>query len=162
MALKTLIFDDDELIRSTLAFFLESEGCEVYAFEKPDQCPYYLYEDCKCDQNSYCADIIITDINMPGSSGIEFVENQIRNGCKVKNIAVMSAEWDGPHLARAEELGCKVFHKPFSIIDLRDWLNSVKENIKKFNFQAAVHAERKPAKKGKKDRLLLRLPSSSK
>lgn len=162
MALRTFIFDDDELIRSTLKYFLESEGYEVYAFENPEQCPYYLYRPCTCEVNISCADVIITDINMPGENGIEFIENQIHHGCKVRNIAIMSGEWEGPHIAKARDLGCKVFRKPFSIIELRDWINSIRAEVEQFNYQAATKSVRKISKKkenkGRKDRLFVQLP----
>jgi CheY-like chemotaxis protein len=157
MAIRTFIFDDDELIRKTLSFFLKSEGYEVYDYPRPALCPYYLNQQCECGGAHSCTDVIITDLNMPGESGIEFVENQVQNGCKVKNIAVMSADWDNPAIDRAIALGCKIFQKPFSIIELRDWLANIKSEVQKSAYPFRLNQERKSVKettkRGKTSRL---------
>jgi DNA-binding response OmpR family regulator len=157
MALRTFIFDDDELIRKTLSFFLKSEGYEVYDFPRPDLCPYYLDQQCECEDYRLCADVFITDLNMPGESGIDFVEKQIRNGCKVKNIAVMSADWDSPAIEHAKALGCKIFQKPFSIIELRDWLAHIKVELQKSAFPAQLNQKKKSVKETTQRRKVPRL-----
>jgi hypothetical protein len=66
---------------------------------------------------------------MPGVSGLNFIENQIRKGCKVQHIAVMSGDWKDPGLKMAKEWGCQVFYKPFSILKLKNWLDTIRENF---------------------------------
>jgi CheY-like chemotaxis protein len=129
MAIKILVFDDDELIRMTLTNFLKQEGYEVASFNQPDHCPMYYSDAGLCHKEEGCADIIITDLNMPGTNGINFIERQLQQGCKVKKIAVMSGDWGDSGLVRAEELGCKVFKKPFSIMDMKKWLEGIRKDF---------------------------------
>ena len=129
MAIRILVFDDDELIRITLANFLKQEGYEVASFNQPDHCPLYYSEACTCQEENGCADIIITDLNMPGTSGVNFIEKQLRQGCKVKRIAVMSGDWGDSGLVRAKKLGCMVFKKPFSILDMKKWLDGIRKDF---------------------------------
>jgi YesN/AraC family two-component response regulator len=76
-----------------------------------------------------CVDIIITDVNMPNVSGLEFIKNQLKKGCKVKNIALMSGTWTDYESEYALRLGCQVFHKPFSLDELNKWLDDCEKKI---------------------------------
>jgi hypothetical protein len=64
-------------------------------------------------------------------SGLAFVEAQTLRGCKgsVGNKAVISGTWEREELAKAERLGCKIFHKPFRINELLDWLEERRKLI---------------------------------
>jgi DNA-binding response OmpR family regulator len=130
MPLKILIFDDDEAIRATLSKFVANLGFKVESFSDPDNCPTYLKSECTCVKDNICADIIITDINMPGITGISFIQNQIKNGCQVKNIAVMSGGWTEADKKKVDNLGCKIFEKPFSMFELKKWLDQIKQESK--------------------------------
>ena len=129
MNIRVFIFDDDELIRTTLGYFLTQEGYLVSDFAQPDHCSLYYDKDCICGVKKTCADIIITDINMPGEDGMSFIEIQIRKGCKVEHIAVMSGDWEDPLLEKAKNIGCEVLYKPFSIIKLKNWLDSIRPDF---------------------------------
>ena len=129
MALKVLILDDDEAVRSTLSKFLMACGFEVQSYSEPSNCPTYLTSNCTCGKETGCADIILTDINMPGSTGISFIQNQIQNGCRVKNIAVMSGGWTEEDKKKVKKLGCMIFEKPFSMFELKKWLDRIKEDL---------------------------------
>jgi DNA-binding NarL/FixJ family response regulator len=129
MSIKVFVFDDDELIRTTLSYFLKQEGFLVSEFAQPDHCSLYYDENCLCPVKNACANIIITDINMPGENGLQFVENQVRKGCKVEHVAVMSGDWEDPFLKRAQQLGCQIFYKPFSIIEMKEWLDKIRRDF---------------------------------
>jgi len=133
MAIRVFIFDDDELIRMTLSSYLHQEGYEVAAFQQPDHCPLYFSDDCVCPKDQGCTDVIITDLNMPGTSGVKFIQRQFSYGCKVKKIAVMSGDWGDPALDIARDLGCKIFKKPFSILEIKKWLDEVRRSIEHTN-----------------------------
>jgi DNA-binding response OmpR family regulator len=132
MSIEVFIFDDDELIRTTLSFFLKQEGFAVSAYAQPDHCSLYYDKECFCVAKEACADIIITDMNMPGMNGLKFVENQVKKGCKVEHVAVMSGDWEDPFLKRAQELGCQIFYKPFSIFEMKKWLDRIRRDIQEY------------------------------
>ncbi len=158
MAIRVYVLDDDELIRITLSSFLEQEGYEVSAFAQPDHCPIYYSKTCGCKKGQACADIIITDLNMPGQSGMDFIENQIRRGCKVNHIAVMSGDWSDPGLNKARHMGLMVFLKPFSILHIRKWLRQVRQELESVEVDidmAVLDANSEKQKIVKKEKLSL-------
>jgi DNA-binding NtrC family response regulator len=123
MPLKVFIIEDEELIRDSLASIIESRGYQVKSFSEPTFCSNLKLNNCRCQLNQGCADIIVTDINMPGMSGLDFLDLQHKKGCQVECIAVMSGGWKPEELALAEKMGYKVFHKPFDILDFMQWLD---------------------------------------
>ena len=80
MRSRVFVFDDNELIRSSIANFLEGLGYEVHSYPEPAHCPVYLNHSCGCKHKYACTDIIITDIEMPGMTGIDFIEKQETEG----------------------------------------------------------------------------------
>ena len=66
---------------------------------------------------------------MPRLTGVQFVEQQIMQGCKNTNVALMSGNWSESDLRCAHELGCQVFHKPFKLSDLQTWFNECETKI---------------------------------
>jgi len=126
---RVLVFEDNAIVRSTLKQVLDQLGFDVLAFPEPGFCPLYDLEKCMCPPEHACSDIIISDIDMPGVSGIEFVADQIRKGCKVKHIALMSGGWSVGYLRQANSLGCKTFSKPFNLEDLKKWLEECDKRI---------------------------------
>jgi hypothetical protein len=66
---------------------------------------------------------------MPFVSGIEFIKSQRDKHCKAPYMAMMSGSWQRDEIDKAEELGCKVFSKPFHISEMHDWLDSVEASI---------------------------------
>ena len=121
------ILEDEYSLRSTLKDFLTQNGYEVHAYSNPSFCPLADISSCTCNKQTPCADFIITDINMPGMSGLKFIEIQKEKGCKVPHIAVMSATWSESQYQRAGDLGCKVFEKPFGLNDPIYWMKSCEE-----------------------------------
>ena len=86
-------------------------------------------EDHRCPLKHACSDIIISDVNMPTETGLEFIRKRIENSCKIKYRALMSAEWSDADLQKAKELGCRIFHKPFDLEELLEWLDDCKRHI---------------------------------
>jgi two-component system, OmpR family, response regulator Irr len=64
--MKIIIAEDNELLRKSLTFFLESKGFLVDQFSNGKEAIEAL------KTNQY--DIILTDINMPGASGMEITQ----------------------------------------------------------------------------------------
>ncbi|NIQ37016.1 MAG: response regulator [Proteobacteria bacterium] len=129
MKVRAFVFEDNDTLRSMMSSVLEGRGYEVMSFPDPGFCPMVLNRECPCPHKHACADIIITDINMPSMTGLEFLENRRQNGCKVKNRAVMSGRWSEEELDKARKLGCKIFEKPFSFADLGRWLEECEKRL---------------------------------
>jgi len=119
---RIILFDDDQNIREGLKQVFKHRGYEVLIYEDPSLCSLQHSHDCQCQKNERCADIVITDIDMPTVSGIDFVDEQVSKGCKIQNIAIMSGAWSEENIKRAKALGCAVFDKPFDLSVLMDWI----------------------------------------
>lgn len=129
MRKRAFVFDDDEVIRKIIESILDDRGYEVLAFSDPGLCPLYRTTTCQCTSEQTCGDIIISDVNMPNVNGLRFVEKQKEMGCKVKHVALMSGGWSDSDLQRAQELGCQVFHKPFTVDEIYRWLDDCEKRI---------------------------------
>jgi len=129
LKVRAFVFEDNDSLRGTISAILESRDYEVKAFREPGLCPMCLDQGCKCPRNNACADLIITDLNMPNMTGLELLENRRRNGCKVQNRAVMSGAWTDSELERAKMLGCQVFSKPFRLDSFIAWLGECEKRI---------------------------------
>jgi len=129
MKLRAIVFEDNEALRTTISSMLEMRGYEVFSYSEPLLCPVYL--DRECPHEHPCVDVSITDLRMPNMTGLDFIENQTRYGCKaiVSNKAVMSGAWTDEELERAKRLGCQIFEKPFGINEINKWLNECEERI---------------------------------
>lgn len=66
---------------------------------------------------------------MPNITGLEFIENQIKHGCNVRNFGVMSGSWSDSEVKHAKELGCTIFEKPFGVDELINWLDQCEKDI---------------------------------
>lgn len=126
---RVLIFEDDDILRSTLEDVLKGLEYEVVAFSNPGVCPNYDSDNHNCPLDYACADIIISDVNMPTLTGLELMEDRRRKGCKAKYRALMSGDWSDSNLQHAQELGCKVFHKPFNLRQMFQWLDDCSKQI---------------------------------
>lgn len=126
---RIILFDDDQIIRQTLKQVFERKGYEIFVFENPSLIPLQHSHNCQCAENERCADIVITDIDMPHVSGLDFIDKQQKKGCKIQNIAIMSGSFSEPKIEHAKKLGCSVFSKPFSLIDLIEWIKNSEAQI---------------------------------
>ena len=126
---RVVVIDDENLIRDLFYDILKMRGYEVYTSPEPLICPIYLDCGCPCPGEHFCTDIIITDINMANMTGLEFIEHQKSNGCKVQNIAVMSGSWTCEEIKHAKSLDCHMFQKPFKIDEIEKWLNECEKKL---------------------------------
>lgn len=69
MPIRIVLAEDNEILRKSLTFFLESKGFTVDQFSDGREALDAI------EINSY--DLIVTDINMPGISGME-ITHQVR------------------------------------------------------------------------------------
>src|SRR6056297_1791443 len=119
-----LLFEDNDFYREVLTEILHEKNFQVMAYTDP-KAFLTTKADCCSANNKPCADVMITDNQMPGMTGLEFLEHVEARGCKLPNAskAIISGNWAEQDHVQAMTLGCKVFHKPTSLDDLLIWLD---------------------------------------
>lgn len=110
---RILIIDDDFQIREMLRFLFEEDGHEV--LEAPEgEAAMRLHRQTP-------ADLVITDILMPGKEGVQTIIEFRREFPEIKIIAISGGGTVGPdlYLDLAEKFGVhKAFSKPLEITKL--------------------------------------------
>jgi len=126
---RVLLLEDNASILKLLTESLEDRGYEVLGFSSPAICPLQMLPACRCDDNQTCTDIIVSDLNMPNITGLRFIENQKKKNCKCKHVALISANWTQKDASLAQEIGCRVFTKPFFFEEFDAWLDEVEQSV---------------------------------
>jgi two-component system, LuxR family, response regulator FixJ len=99
------IIDDDDALRDSLTFLLSSAGIEAKSYESAGA---YLN-----DPQRSAAGCIITDVRMPGMSGIDLLRKLKSDGVSLP-VIVMTGHGDVPLAVEAMKLGAFDFiEKPF-------------------------------------------------
>lgn len=129
MRLRAIVFDDEPLMRQLLWAVFDRRGYEVFSFPDPGICPLHVAQQCPCPDGTVCADVIISDLQMPDVNGLDFLEGLIGKGCRRPHFAMTSGQWTEAAAARARQLGCRLFVKPFHIHDIIQWLEEVEPLI---------------------------------
>jgi len=128
MRRRAIIFDDDHLVRFSLWHLFDRRGYEVFTFPEPGLCPLHVVQQCPCPANTSCTDLIISDVNMHATNGIDFLEQLIQKGCRQRHFALVSGNFSETDLARASRLGCRLFSKPVDIAQLSEWIEEVEKS----------------------------------
>lgn len=131
MNLRILVFDDENIIRAPIRIFLKDHGYEVLDFASPVSCALISENQCPCPRDHACADIVITDMNMPGMSGLELVRKMADNGCHVppENKIVISSALTLKQEAELHALGCHYLPKPFELDALLTLILNCRQNV---------------------------------
>ena len=127
--LRAIVLDDNYVLRTLIDDVLKNRGYEVHCSSEPFFCPVYLDSKCPCPVEHYCTTIIITDVNMPNMTGLEFIEHQKRMGCKIQNVAVMSGRWTDEEIEHAKRLDCHILEKPFKLDEIEKWLDDCERKL---------------------------------
>jgi len=105
--MKTLLVDDDLLVRDALRLAFMNKGCYLQATETAEEGLRALEEE--------SFDIIISDFKLPGIDGLEFFKQVAVSQPKAVNILI-SAHGDEEVASRASGIGVHDFiEKPFSV-----------------------------------------------
>lgn len=83
---RIIFFEDDPHIRKMVKLLAKSNGYEIFTYENPTLCPIQQSQVCQCREKEACADFVITDIDMPHVSGLDFIEEQIKKDAKSKTL----------------------------------------------------------------------------
>lgn len=121
---KALVLDDNELLRKLMSTILRSKNFEVFEYSSPIE---FLSQNPICNQNG-CdeyVDLILTDNQMPGMTGLEFLEMIRGKGCTFNNrlVGIVSGYFSNEQLERARSIGVNIFHKPMSMNDISNWID---------------------------------------
>ena len=102
---------------------------KVYNFDDTRNCSLYLEKDCPCPLEHMCGDILITDMSMPTGTGLDFIKNQRKHGCKIKFFLIISGSMSYQDEKETQKEGIKVLHKPFPFEKLYSWVEECKKDI---------------------------------
>lgn len=128
---RAILFDDEPSVLELLDAVLSRRGYEVMSFSEPVVCSIYENNADTCINEYPCADVIITDFNMPRMTGIQLLKKQMESGCRLssKNKALISACLDEEAQNSIEQLGCSFLSKPFRLSTLSLWLDDCEKRI---------------------------------
>ena len=129
MKLRAVVFDDEPLLSPILQAVLNRPEYEIFTFCDPGFCPLHVADRCPCPDDTLCADVIISNLRMPGMNGLDFLQSLIGKGCRKPQFAITSTSCTKAEVERARRLGCKIFTKPFYINDIIQWLTEVEPSI---------------------------------
>ena len=101
----------------------------AYFFPEPGLCPLQVVQECPCPGETSCVDLTISDVDMSGKNGIEFIEKLIEKGCKQRHFALMSGYFSDADLTRASKVGCVLFTKPLEMDAFAAWVEMVEKAI---------------------------------
>lgn len=128
---RTIIFEDDTSLRRLLSTVLRGRGHEVLDYASPVTCALVVEGRCRCPRERACADIIMTDMRMPGMTGLELIRLQHDLGCKAppQNKAVISAQLSLEQQIEVASLGCHFIAKPFHLRTLLKWVEGCEARL---------------------------------
>lgn len=134
MKLKILVFDQRQVVRDLLEFYLTRLGHEVMTYRDPTVCPLYRNlqdEQCCCTKETSCADAVLIDIDMPTINALDFLKLQRRRGCKAleANKALMSTGLTEALGIAVEKYGCCHIEKPFRLEEIRNWIKGCETRL---------------------------------
>lgn len=116
--MRILVAEDDADTRVALTQLLEGDGYAVQTASSGAELLELLSPWILEEQPEPPADVIITDIRMPGLSGLNIVEGLRANGCTLP-IVVITAFADPSTRRRVEEMGVSaLLPKPFEPAEL--------------------------------------------
>jgi len=127
---RAFIFGEDVPIRSMLWKIFENRGYKVLTDPRSGACPGTLEFQSPCLSGQACGDFILTSIDIQDVTRLEFIQQQIKKGCTVKNIALISSTWSDSGLRIAKDLGCKVFQAPITVDEINAWIDVCEEKMR--------------------------------
>jgi len=116
---RVVLAEDDGAMREMLAVVLSEAGYQVTTVSDGAELARFLRELAPGAR----FDLIVTDVNMPGGSGLDVID-QLRQTGDDTPVIVVTAFPQADILARAHELGLRLLAKPFELDTLRaavDW-----------------------------------------
>ena len=131
MKIRILLFEDEHAIRRPLCVFLRARGYEVLDFPSPMTCSLVTEKKCTCSRDRACADLVITDMKMPGMTGLELIRMMAEKGCQAstQDKIVISSTITPEQAVEFRTLGCHYLPKPFQMEELLSLIRVCEKNI---------------------------------
>jgi len=127
---RVIIFDDESMLLELLEFYFDRWGYEVFSYQTPIVC---LFNGCadSCESLAPCADLVISDFQMPQMTGIELFQLQAQRGCRIANKmkAIMSGHAEGKLLTQCKASGYRFFEKPLDYSELHTWVSECEKHF---------------------------------
>ncbi len=125
-ALRVLVADDDAEMRALLTSSLRLDGYEVLEAKSGLELLDHVAPWLAGMGPPRAIDIVVSDIMMPGFTGMEILEGLHEVGCGPRVVLITGFGDEDTH-ARARSLGAlAVLDKPFDVDDLRTLLLNVR------------------------------------
>jgi DNA-binding NtrC family response regulator len=122
---RLVLAEDDHDLRETLALAMRREGYEVIELEDGWQLLTYLAAQMLIDTECSSVDVVISDVRMPGRSGLDVLAG-MQWGRHPPPFILVSAFCDPLTQAEATRLGAvALIAKPFSLDDMRTLVRDV-------------------------------------
>lgn len=122
---RILLAEDDDDLRHLVAATLRREGYSVIELADGASLLEHVGSMDLFDELISPVDVIISDVAMPGFSGLQVLAD-LRDANLTTPVILMTAFLDDRVKATAERLGAEiVFHKPFALEDLCDVVHAV-------------------------------------
>jgi DNA-binding response OmpR family regulator len=106
---RILVVDDLDLVRDFTENFLRSAGYEVFVASQADEALTIL------ERESGAVDLMFTDFNMPGKSGLELIEEVSGRWPEIKFILASGYLDDEERERIVEQSGAKILKKPYNV-----------------------------------------------
>jgi two-component system NtrC family sensor kinase len=103
---KILIVDDEPLVAKALGRAMARQGFEVALALEPEEALALL--------DDFAPDVVISDFNMPGMNGLEFLRQvEVRSPYALRIILSGCADPNSPFVAYAASERCRLVWKPW-------------------------------------------------
>jgi DNA-binding NtrC family response regulator len=124
---RLLLAEDDDDVRWSLTEILETEGFEVIAVSSGSALLEHLGSAFLFEQRTTPPDVIVSDIRMPGVSGLKVLEGVRQRGWNIP-VVLITAFGDDEIRARAMRLDATLLSKPLDLNELQAALARAMEN----------------------------------
>lgn len=122
---RVVVADDDHDLREMLALAMRREGYEVIELEDGWQLLQYLAKQMLVDGERSSVDLVISDVRMPGTSGLNVLAG-VQWGRNPPPFILVTAFADDQTQAEAWRLGAvALVAKPFSLDEMRTLVRDV-------------------------------------
>ncbi len=118
------VIGNDNPAISIIIDLLRTRGYQVEYYEDPTISPISSPDiDAQNGDDRYQLHILISNLEIHILNAVESVELLRVSGIQMKNVALIYKILDEKAVRRAKENNIKLFRKPFSLLQLSDWLD---------------------------------------